>query len=705
MIRPPEQTKTSAATLANAVFAETSPVHLAEMLSGSGLSGNEPQKAKLPVSSEAPERVRVGIWESRQENGNIRFVRTHEESPHHWANVESIPAKSHRPRVLLLGESVARGHFYDPGFSFAAALRSVLDFAGAQEIEIVDLARTSLTYSGLRQLLHESLALQPDAYIVFAGNNWGFSFESPLQQFAKIVREGGQISDLKTYCEESLIDATRSMVQTIANVARNIRVPCLLVVPEFNLKDWHNERSWETPFMGSQERAEWESAQKRARRAIAGDRLAQAERLAKRMIALDDGTTPAPYEILAEIALLQGDLERSRSCLESARDAGMFLPIMRTPRCYRLVQENLRKEGDLQQLTVVDLRERFREYLRGGLPDRHLFLNYCHLTLEGLRITAALVVESLLSALKRPSPSWTCLRKTPFDIGSRTSSEASFLAAFQNCVWGQPLEIVEFHLREAIRLDRTICNTITRFLTGLLRPAPLMLCSELVPIVEYGTALTKYFFIAAPLFGEKSWTFRLINSLISVLQPHVPNLQSIVDRLLLEEHAATAVPVNLLQRYYCSNSLDDQDWLHPHGYYRAYNRKSVFRVIRGAGRILRLSCVARIPGRHDKPRKARVCINDRWNFSFYLTDHWQKFQFIVPDEALVEGLNIITITWPPVSWTREERLNYLTSQWEHGRVPEITQAHGHIHSFLADVPESGLASSQAAKPTAWPNQG
>ena len=691
MIRPPEQTKTSASALANAAFAEISPVHLAQMLLESGLSGKEPQKAKLPVSSEVSDRVRVGIWESRQENGNICFVRTHSEPPHHWANVDSIPAKSLRPRVLLLGESVARGHFYDPGFSFAAALRRVLDFVGAREIEIVDLARTSLTYSGLRQLLHESLVLQPDAYIVFAGNNWGFSFETPLQQFAKIVREGGEICDLKTYCEESLIDATRSMVQTIANVARRIRVPCLLVIPEFNLKDWHNERSWETPFMGSRERAEWESARKRAQRAIAGGRLAQAESLAKRMIDLDAGTTPAPYEILAESALLQGDTASSHSWLESARDAGMFLPIMRTPRCFRLIQENFRKEGDLQQLTVVDLPKRFREYLGGRLPDRHLFLNYCHLTLEGLRVTAALVAESLLSALKRPSHSWTHLREAPIEIESRTHSEASFLAAFQNCVWGQPLEIVEFHLREAIRLDPTICDTIMRFVTGLLRSAPLMLCSELVPIAKYRTALTKYFFSAAPLLGEKSWTFRLISSLVSVLEPCVPSAQSIVDRLLIEEHAATGVPVNLLHRYYSSNSLEDQDWLHPDGYYRAYDRKSVFRVIRGAGCILRLACVARVPGHQDKQRKARICINDRWKSSFYLTGHWQRFQFIVPDEALVQGMNTITILWPTASWTREERLNYLMSQWEHGRVPEMTPAYGHIHSFLADVPASGHA--------------
>src|ERR1700761_427642 len=57
--------------------------------------------------------VRVGIWQREREDHDGAFVRAETGDPWHlWANVNEIPPKTAAKRVLLIGESVARGFFY-----------------------------------------------------------------------------------------------------------------------------------------------------------------------------------------------------------------------------------------------------------------------------------------------------------------------------------------------------------------------------------------------------------------------------------------------------------------------------------------------------------------------------------------------------------------------------------------------------------------
>src|SRR6185369_17114880 len=54
-----------------------------------------------------PEKLRGGIWEA---TGDGSFVRVNTGEPmHFWANVQKIPPKGPRRRIVLVGESVARG--------------------------------------------------------------------------------------------------------------------------------------------------------------------------------------------------------------------------------------------------------------------------------------------------------------------------------------------------------------------------------------------------------------------------------------------------------------------------------------------------------------------------------------------------------------------------------------------------------------------
>src|SRR5688572_24320491 len=98
--------------------------------------------------------LRIGIWEpDLREDGSVEFVRTGNGAGdlRYWADIERIPAKRGK-RVVLLGESVARGYFYDPAVTPARVLEEMLRSAGSQDTHVVDLARSDLTLGPLRRL-------------------------------------------------------------------------------------------------------------------------------------------------------------------------------------------------------------------------------------------------------------------------------------------------------------------------------------------------------------------------------------------------------------------------------------------------------------------------------------------------------------------------------------------------------------------------
>jgi hypothetical protein len=108
--------------------------------------------AARPLEPTAASRTRRRhrVWEPRRAKGRGReLVRSPARASEwrFWADVERIGPKRKR-RVVLLGESVARGYLYDPALTPAGVLASMMP-----RREVVDLARTDLTMKELGGLL------------------------------------------------------------------------------------------------------------------------------------------------------------------------------------------------------------------------------------------------------------------------------------------------------------------------------------------------------------------------------------------------------------------------------------------------------------------------------------------------------------------------------------------------------------------------
>src|ERR1700761_5896069 len=146
--------------------------HLIRSLQLAGLFGEPQSLANGAAPQDRPSGYghasRVGIWERKAQNGSPHFVRTMDTADewNMWANQGRIEAKGSKRRIVLIGESVARGYLYDPLFTPARVLELILrPHFPVGGVEVVDLARLNLSRTQLTDLVNSALLLEPDALV------------------------------------------------------------------------------------------------------------------------------------------------------------------------------------------------------------------------------------------------------------------------------------------------------------------------------------------------------------------------------------------------------------------------------------------------------------------------------------------------------------------------------------------------------------
>jgi hypothetical protein len=224
--------------------------------------------AKSPPAA-APERgwsSHIGIWRpDPQEDGSYeRIDGLPGAELSLWADRERIESKGQKTRVILLGESVARGLLFDPAYTPAQVLEQLLSAHVASGVEVLDLARTGLTADGLVDLLQQVPALKPDALVIFAGNNWArghlnWVVEDPSErkEAAAILRQEGMRA-LKTHLEQKFAASVGELIRGLPLLAEELDLPVVVLVPEFNLAEWEEDASAGPPWLADGNRAWWE---------------------------------------------------------------------------------------------------------------------------------------------------------------------------------------------------------------------------------------------------------------------------------------------------------------------------------------------------------------------------------------------------------------------------------------------------------------
>ncbi len=278
--------------------------------------------------------LRLGVWKRQSPGKEVPFVRDQSKSAEwfYWADQQRIDPKRARWRVALLGESVARGYFYDPHFNLAFALRAMLEHQlGADQIDIVDLARSNLRMPELKACIGQSLALSPDVIVIFAGNNWQAHLsDSDIPYVESLLRQDG-VPGMKAYLDEKRRQATQNLIVHANRLLgpRNIKI--IWVIPEFNLSDWADPVSI-APLLPGRGNGRWRELDRQMIQALRDGDSARAEALAKQMTELDGGTSAVPLRFLGECSRSRGDIAAARRYFERCREAEGWDPAFCTAR-------------------------------------------------------------------------------------------------------------------------------------------------------------------------------------------------------------------------------------------------------------------------------------------------------------------------------------------------------------------------------------
>ena len=705
MERPPESLKSFAARIAQAAgSAETD--ELVRMLRLSGLTeesaGTNATAIDIPITFLVSEpgvppkqSSHIGIWERREENGKICFVRRLDamDTWQFWANTGRIEAKGSKRRVLFMGESVARGYLYDPSFTPALALQMILDEQfGKDQVEVIDLARTNLGYE-VRDLALAALQLDPDFAIVFAGNNWGFSLPAftDIADIDEAITMSGMIG-VKRVCDQYIARAVRSIVTEIAAEYENAGIPLVWIVPEFNLADWR-EPFTNAPYLPDNRNREWITTLKQARQALDNCDTATAEQLAKRVVEIDGGLCAAGYYILAECRQLANDSESQRKYLELARDAQSWdSSISFIPRPYTISQQILREELPRYDVQIVDLPALFRQYLNGEVPGVRLFVDYCHLTSEGIRISMGAAASCVLRALKGTEQPWYTLVDEHIAPSREIEAEASFLAAIHTAHRYQRYEMVHHFCARALKYSSHIAEIMLNYMDlQVLNKAPLRMSEAEQQIFQLGSPLIHRYLFQK---NNEKWLDKLLlTAMADALEECGIPAHERLARLYLKEHSTTVGQTNLLHPFYQQSAgqpheLEGLMWPttrvnYDPQFFRAYWPDSKFVFVGEAGLPVNLSLTCRLPKLSRDEGTISVDCNGGPQVEMIINKEWSSWDITIPGEVVREGVNEIEVHWPMPEFRTSEALGEVTSQLCQKRYPEYYPVFGEIHSFTA----------------------
>lgn len=626
--------------------------------------------------------MQIGVW--RRTADGSRYEREVDGRPH-WAAVPGFARATDRPRVLLLGESVARGELYDPVVNPAGMIEQ--QFAAAQTaVEVVDLAKLGATFQDILDVAEPARDLDPNAVVVFAGNNWKYEIlenatGDQLTGDALALEQGG-IGGLLRRREAALAAVTEAFVGRVCQLYAGV-APVLFVLPESNLLDWHPAEL--TPVLGDGREIDWYRALHRARAAAARADWDTVESSCAEMSELDQGTGDAAHRLRARALLARGRVDEALAEFRRARDVRLW--------CDGIDPSWLPSAGLVAARTaaheagaaVLDLAEILPRHAASGIPDRSLFADYCHLNGTGLAIASAQIAAAVAPLLGLAVTVGNAdLPVTP----ASAEAAAAFSAAFLHADFAQPEESMRALARTAAHADPRITTAMAAYCAAPAAPVPWWM--RKLDVSGFPTAqefldrlgrTNRYLYDAALVtaFSEQVET-GAVGQRAGALRPGVRT------QLLDPMYAPGWRPVEWDG---VIGTLPGRPTGFRH-FYRARDDRSAFTLPLGEPAAVEFELVLRLgtPGSGT----AHVLINGHDLGRAPLSERWHTHRFRAPAELLVRGHNELTIYWRRTAIATTP-ISVLAQRLARGLGQELSVVYGEAHSIVA-VP-AGLVRTDA----------
>lgn len=623
----------------------------------------------------------ISIWEPREIAGERVFVRP-DPSPlgdHHARQKILRPKRAELPlRVGFFGESVAAGYLYAPHLTPAGVLEGQLRAAGGEDnFEVVDLARTNETLPSLAATVRASLQIQPDVLVIFVGNNWNL-LETPevspyapsvraRQRYAEALREG--IEGPIRLTEEALRQTAEGTFEYIALLAGAVGVPVILVLPEVNLADWETRQPVvRLPGDGT---ARWYSLYREG-----------TEQAARTMLELDGGTCPTSWRLLAQTV---EDPEEKRRALLAEVDSARYpiLAFLSAPQATTTARELLRSAARRHGFACVDLREIFAKHTGSALPGRRLFLDYCHLTLEGIQVAMAAVTAEVLrfSGMTETDEDWrSLLARLPAPaISPEAEATARLGAAIHSAhrllTVGPKTPILEHWIEAALDASPGVEAAIRDLVEARCAPIPAVLTAA-----QQRNLASPY-----PLTLQHGWRWDHLDADLLEAIGNVLDIREEIARKLLEHHAVRPEGTDLaepfwhwepLERFY-PEVMDFED-LARRATYRSPWPVSSFCLVCDGRREIELALTARCGG-----GEVEVAVNGEDVGTVAVGERWTETSLRVSTRLLRPGLNRLTLRWPAPPPAGDDPLRSVIERLELGVEADLHPVFGEVFSLLA----------------------
>jgi hypothetical protein len=653
-------------------------------------NGKNSNGSKSNGAGAVPPDPAIGIWvpSSRDSHPDYeRDVRQKQEWPL-WANVHKIHKKGVKKRIVFLGESVARGYFFDPHYTVAAELEQVLNKSSSlPACEVIDLARVSIGMDQLLKVAEACIALQPDALVVFAGNNWFHPLSSKLSNKEFEQEYASHNTDLYTgvkhVIEQKLADRAVIFLAALKERFVDRQVPVVFVIPGFNLKDWEsNDVERVLPWLPEDRVSAWLEAKEVAQKALTTGETGLLGSAAAKMVA-GAPFNPYGYELLAKFHIANKDQQEAVKCLELARDTGLLSLNSETkPRCYSIIEKTIQSQAPAHGIYTVNLSEIFKTV--AGIPGRDLYMDYCHLTVKGIKIAMRHTAHILTGIVGNKAISLENIPESGQQPDDNILSIAHFCAAIHNAHSGQPEGILSYHCQKALSLSGVVKEVMQQYIDFSTRYTNSLLCKSFGDIIldghvqqyEGGSAL------AHPRNG-KLMDIPLIDIITQSLKAAGMDISGKVNELRKKEHKVGTERVNLLESFYCKDYYGHFVTTPAPAFLQARTTNTTFYFVADADRALSFELIYRTPKRAYPGKKIKVCLNDESNIvvEMEMSRKWEKQVFSIA-KGRKDGINKIIIVWPYTFEPFEPEGGIFANTLVKAMFPVL----GEIHGFSVVVP-------------------
>ena len=399
----------------------------------------------------------IGVWDIFDTSDGRALRRQNRASSElrMWADVPEVRGKGAARRVVLVGESSARGFLLDPALTPCEVLASRLEQrAGPGAYQCVDLAHTGASLEDVTELLEKVPRIDPDVLVLYVGNNWSVPHYSvaDLDALSRELRSGGYAAMRRAFWPLVILPKARLILARIEEILRR-GVHVVVVIPEFNLREWIPPANVEVPVLPPEAFVGWYELRRQAEAALRDRDWSALPPLAHQMRLLDEGCSPVTGHLLGRALEALGDGAGAREAYEDSRDSVCGLLIGYTPRVTRCVQELLVSFCKQNGLAQVDLRKLLAANDLPDTPDRYHFLDFCHLSESGIDIAMSAVAQAIHQP---PTANNVIVQRSETNGQSKLSAPdraaSHVIAACYNAYNKQPAPVLRRHLRAALEI-------------------------------------------------------------------------------------------------------------------------------------------------------------------------------------------------------------------------------------------------------------